>query len=157
MANNSPVNEDNLIVNGAVATYDFIDEGDIAGSYKGVFKFNTCLSPMELIYADRDLRQLIGDNPAFVNTEIENLAYALSQLKYRVIEAPPFWKENNSPYGGAHIKDTRIINHVFAAAIQAEIKFRDGLKEKRAKAKEQLEKLVEKRKEEQTVTVKPKE
>ena len=143
----SVVNFDKLIVTNNEATYDLHDEGAMQGTYKGRFKFKCFLTPMETVDIDREIRALVGDNPAFASEDAESLAFALVQLKYRVLSAPPFWNSQTARYAGGDIPDINVINRVFAAAIEAEGRYRDNLKKKKEQAIESLKTALAKREE----------
>ena len=151
------LNKDLLTVKNDIAEYDFIDEGEIMGTYRGKFIFKCILSPIEEIDADRDFRQLVGEHASLINPENEKVALALVQLKYRVLKAPLFWTSEESRINGGHIKDINIISHVFAAAIDAEIAYRNQLKERKDKAQKILAESLQKRKEELSVNLPSKE
>lgn len=90
-------------------------------TYLGDFKAKCLLTPLEKISADREYRELMGENIIMASDETKKLAFALSQLKYRLIEYPPFW--DNRTIGGGHIQDSNIIAEVFNKAIEAEEKY----------------------------------
>lgn len=116
--------------------------GKIGGAYKGLFKFRTVLSPIQLIEADRDYRELLGKNAEFAETHVENMAYTLTQLKHRILSAPPFWNDG-SRFPGGHIRDDEIISAVYEAAVISEKKFRDLLTQKHKSSIERLKKVIE--------------
>ena len=74
----------------------------------------------------------------------ESLAFTLSQLKHRVISAPPFW---NSAVGLSRIlgdiPDENVLNEIFEAALSAEFKYLAEMQEKRDKALERGKKAAE--------------
>ena len=77
-------------------------DGESNESYVGEFKVKLILSPLETLAIDRDYRELIGPvNPIMASSDANNIAFALSNLKHRVIAHPPFWKGNG--YDGGHI------------------------------------------------------
>lgn len=117
--------------------------GPIGGTYQGLFKFRSVLSPIQLIEADRDYRDLLGKNSEFAATHVENLAYTITQLAQRVIKAPPFWSDGSSRYPGSQIRDIEVIQAVYEASIVAETKFRAQLKEKHKESIDRLKKTIE--------------
>lgn len=139
---------DDIIIDGNAATWDINEEGSIQGSYRGTFKFKCYLTPLDQIAAGRAYRELLGSNPTLVNEHESFLAYALTQLKHRVISAPPFWTSTlqSGPFSG-DVPDDNIISSVLNAAIDAEAKYREMMKQKRtglvSKSKDAAENMLE--------------
>jgi hypothetical protein len=104
-------------------------------SYMGKFKVKCILSPLEEIEADKTYRDLLGNNYHLADSSIKEKAFALSQLKFRVIEYPPFW--DNDYIGGGHIVDSNVILEVIELAIQAQEKYVE-FKEKEMKQRQDL-------------------
>lgn len=113
-------------------------------TYQGVFQFRTILTPMQLIEADRDYRDLIGKNAEFASSIVENLSYILTQLKQRIIKSPPFWNAGSELFPGGQIKDNEVLNLVFEAAMASEDKFRQNLNELHKKSLEKIKAALEK-------------
>lgn len=136
---------ENLIVNGNVATWTMKIDGDIEGTYMGTFKFRCFLTPIQKIDANREYRELLGANPTMAGEHESFLAYALSELKQRVIESPPFW-ESKGRMDGGDISDDSVISEVLNAAIEAELQYRNQIREKKLeaikKAKEAAEAML---------------
>ena len=149
------IQDKDILIDNGLATWAINTAEPIGGTYMGNFQFRCVLSPLQIIDADRDYRDLLGPNPALANATAEGLAYALSQLKQRIIKSPPFWTETAARFGGSHVKDTNVIDLVLRAAFQAEIKYRQELKEDHLKAtarlKEALAKKYEKEDEEEKI------
>lgn len=122
------------------ATFSISEVGTATRStYMGNFKVHCILSPIDLMSADRDYRAFVGNvNPNDCTTHVRNLAFALSQLKYRIIEEPPFW--TNPKVGGGHLKDTDVIISVLNLALEAEESYRQSRKKE---AEEIQNKLTE--------------
>lgn len=142
-----------IIIEGNTATWDIRIDGDINGTYMGSFRFKCFLSPTQKLAASREYRQLLGENPTLALTHEDNLAYALSQLKYRVISAPPFWTSTASQSGMAgDVPDENVIMAVLDAAVGAELKYVAQLKKKKIdaidKAKQAAIRMLERRDEE---------
>ena len=77
-------------------------------TYLGTFKVKCVLSPYDFIKADRLYRELLGGTtPEVVHAHARSCAFAFSQLKFRIIECPPFWE--NPELGGSHLKDDNVI------------------------------------------------
>lgn len=132
-----------------VASWDIDMVAPYGGTYLGAFKFRTVLSPIQEIEADRDYRDLLGKNAEFALSHIENLAYALSQLRHRVISGPPFWFDGVSRFPGSHIRDKEVLEKIFEAAFLAEKKYRKMLNDKHKTAIERMSKFVEEREKQQ--------
>lgn len=144
---NQSVKPEDIIIEGETAIWNINFTAPIGGTYQGTFKFRCYLTPIQIIDADREFRSLIGDYATkIVDQQAENYSYSLSQLKQRVIQAPPFWDDGQSRIPGGNIKDREVILHIFEAAIQAELKFRAMIEERHKKALEQLQSYVEKQK-----------
>jgi hypothetical protein len=111
-------------IDGNIATWDIAAQGIINGTYTGQFKFRCYLTPLQQIAAGRDYRELIGANAALASEHETFIAYGLSQLKYRVISAPPFWSAGLSEFMG-DIADENIISLVLNAAINSELKYKE--------------------------------
>lgn len=141
------VKESDITLENDVATWDLLYHGAIAGSYMGTFKFRCFMTPMQLLEADRDYRELLGTNASFAATEADNVAYCLAQLKQRIIESPPFWKEGGGRFPGGALKDLEILNLVLEAAVQAEVKYRKALTQRHEDAINRMKAHMEKRKE----------
>lgn len=133
------INYDDIQLNGSIATWELNTEGKILGTYSGTFKFRCFLTPLQLIAVGREQRALLGESKAWVETvdyEHESfLAYALIQLKYRIIESPPFWKSSgvNKTHDG-DIPDQEVLEKILDAAIRSELKYKDDLKKRKEKA-----------------------
>lgn len=133
-----------IIIEGNTATWDCRLDGDINGTYMGQFRFKCFLSPTQKLAASREYRQLLGENPTLALKHEDNLAFALSQLKYRVISAPPFWSSTASLGGySGDIPDENVIDAVLDAAIDAELKYMTQLKKKKTEAIEKAKKAAE--------------
>lgn len=123
-----------IIIEGNTATWDMRIDGDIHGTYSGVFRFRCYLSPLQQIAADRERRELLGNQPLYASEHESFLAYALTQLKYRILSAPPFWASQNPGAMGGDIADENVIGAVVDAALGAEMKYKSQLKKKRLEA-----------------------
>jgi len=140
-----------IILDGNTATWSLNLDGEIHGTYSGTFRFNCYLSPLKQIAANREYRELIGPNPTFASEHETFLAYALTQLKYRIVTAPPFWASQNQSAFAGDIADENVISAVLDAAISSEVKYRASLKKKRdaatQRAKSATENLMKEEKE----------
>jgi len=145
------VKQSDITLENDVGVWNLIHHGGIAGSYLGQFKFRCFLTPMQTIEADKDFRDLLGPNASFAASNVENTAYALAQLRQRIVSAPPFWTEGAGRYGGGGIKDQDVLEFVLEAAVVAEVKFRKELAVRHEAALDGIKKLMEKRREEEKV------
>lgn len=135
--------------------------GAYGNHFVGTFVFKPILSVLEEIAVDRLTRQLLGNDAlSHIDPVIEKLSYALASLKYRVIKAPPFWMDvktyssivqipsssnteilYNIP--GGHIDDAELIFYVYGAAIEAQLKFKEKIKQKSQQAMNVIKKHVD--------------
>jgi hypothetical protein len=139
MADEKQVDFSDIQIVGGVATWEMRTEGSISGTYTGTFKFRCYLSPLQKIAAGREQRELLGESRAWVETpdyEHESfLAYALTQLKYRVLSAPPFWTSAgiNKTHEG-DIPDEDVIEKILDAAVRSELKYKRDLQSRKDEA-----------------------
>lgn len=132
-----------------LATWDINMTGLIGGTYQGTFVFKSILTPLQEIEVDKDYRELLGKNAEFATTHADNLAYTLAQLRYRVVKAPPFFSDGVSKFPGGQIPDREVLQAILDAAIMAEMKYRDELKEKHKKSIQKLVKVLEEKEQEE--------
>lgn len=146
-------NNTDITLEGQVATWNMKPTtGDLGGTYTGTFKFRCFLSPLQQLEAGREYREYLGNHAVLAEDIEAKLAGALSQLKQRVVKAPPFWTSSlqDSQVAG-NIGDLNIIGLVLDAALRSEAiyleriqKERDDLLERTIKAGEEtLHKKVE--------------
>jgi hypothetical protein len=130
----SEENED-IRIEGDVATWEMHMDGDILGTYVGVFKFRCYLDPLSNIAAGAEQRALLGSNMALATDHDSFLAYALTQLKQRIISAPPFWASAspNKAVAG-NLPDENVIEAVLDAAVRSEIKYKLEKKKRKEEA-----------------------
>lgn len=131
-------------IEGNVGTWDMSIQGDVQGTYIGTFRFKGFLTPTQQIAANREYRELLGSNPTMVPEHESFLAYALTQLKYRIVSSPPFW---SAAKGGAlegDVPDENVISATLDAALATEIKYRNQLKKKKIEAIERAKAAAEK-------------
>lgn len=124
---------DDIQIVGSVATWTMRLDGDVSGTYTGTFQFHCFLTPLQIIAAGREQRALLGESRTFVETPSYEheafLAYLLTQLKYRIISAPPFWGTagiNKSHEGD--IPDENVLEKILDAATDAELIYKQRLK-----------------------------
>jgi hypothetical protein len=120
-----------------------IESGVTKTTYRGTFKVKCVLSPLEYINADAFYRELIGkSNPQFVSEYVGQLCYALSQLKFRIMECPDWFKNKETGINGSGIDDN-VLLFVLDKAIDCEAQYRDGIKERYEKARESVKKAID--------------
>jgi hypothetical protein len=131
-------------VENGIATWELRSDGLLNGTYFGTFQFKCYLDPISMIKANREYRDLIGPNYISAPEHETFLAYALTQLKYRVIKGPPFWSSTLDVSGFAgNIPDENIISEVLNAALDSELKHRSQLKERKDTALDKAKKAAE--------------
>ena len=126
------ISESDIIIENNQASWKIDMLGDIQGLYTGTFTFKCYLSPLEQISANREYRQLLGEHASLAGEHETFLDYALTQLKHRIVKAPPFWA-SNSVFNG-DLPDENIISAVLDAAINAEVKYKKGLKKSKVES-----------------------
>lgn len=137
--------EKNIIIEGNTGVWEMKLDGDIQGTFTGIFRFRCYLTPSQKIAADREMRELIGVNPTVANEHESYLAFALTQLKQRIISAPPFWTSTLQTSGiSGDLPDENIIIAVLDASLGAESKYKGQLKQKKVDAIEKVKKAAEK-------------
>lgn len=124
-------------------------------TYMGTFKVHCVLSPIDFIESDKMYREMLGaTNPENAHEHARSVAFALSQLKYRIIEEAPFWE--NRRLGGSHIKDDNIIITILNNAIEAEERFREAKVKEAEEIQKRLQKMIENEEIEKTPELKKK-
>ena len=112
-------------------------------TYMGNFKVKCLTSPYEQLQSDKLYRELLGDNPYYASDVSKNYAFTLSQLKYRIIESPPFWANPDQPnIPGGHIKDSNVLSEVLEKAIEARDKFILTKEEEFSKMQERIKNKI---------------
>jgi hypothetical protein len=133
-----------IIIEGNTATWESNVTGTINGTYIGTFRFRCFLTPTQQIAASREMRELLGPEMTMAPEHESFLAYALTQLKHRIISSPPFW---SSAVGGGgmqgDVPDENVISAVLDAAIGAEIKYKNQLSSRKLEAIERAKKAAE--------------
>lgn len=145
MAEEKELDRSDIILEGNTASWDINLSGEVQGTYIGTFRFKCFLTPTQRLAASREYRELLGPSPTVALEHDDNMAFALTQLKYRVITAPPFWTSSvqTSSMPG-DLPDENIIMAVLDAAIGAELKYKKQLKQKTIDALEKAKKAAEK-------------
>jgi len=116
---------------GSKAYFDYSGLGDkTKTTLMGEFCVKCVTSPIDMLKADRLYRELIGPtNPHLASQDAKNYAFALSQLKQRVLESPDFFK--NSEIDGGHL-DSNVLIDIINMAIGAEEEYKEN-QDKRVK------------------------
>lgn len=129
----------------STATWTLNATGSLQGTYIGQFKFRCYLTPMQKITASREYRELLGAHPTLAPEHESFLAYALTQLKQRVISSPPFWSSTLQMSNmSGDLPDENVISEVLDAAIASEIKYKELMKKKKEDALDRSKKAAEK-------------
>jgi hypothetical protein len=111
-------------------------------SFKGIFKVKCILSPLEYIQSDAMYRELLGKtNPQYASNYVSELCYAYSQLKYRVIDAPSWFKDGGA-IPGSTTPDNVLID-ILDKAVAAEKEFRKTIEEKYDKARGEVKEAID--------------
>ena len=127
------MDNNDIVLTGNTATWTMpLTQGEVLGSYSGTFQFKTFLTPTTMLEAGREYRSLLGNLPEHATDKEKNLAFALVELKYRTLKAPPFWSSTlqESGYMG-NIADLNIIVMVLEHAMIAESMFQEKLQKER--------------------------
>jgi hypothetical protein len=126
--------QNDIILNAdGTALWTLREDGDtVLQTYIGPFTFKCFLNPLETLAAGRLYRELLGNNSGEAGEQERYTAFALSQLKFRVVKAPPFWNTDSIVAG--NIPDTNIISLILDRAISSEVLYKEELKKKRADA-----------------------
>jgi len=132
-----------IVIENNVATWTLKAEGAINGTYMGTFKFKVYMLPSEVVAAGRERRELLGENAIIASEKERFYAYALPQLKYRVISGPPFWTAAPGAYSG-DIPDEEVMGLILDAALGAELKFKHELNKRKTDAIEKAKAAAEK-------------
>jgi len=133
-----------ISIEGNVATWNLNAIGLVNGTYLGTFKFKCFLTPSERLAAGRLYRELLGPNAALASIVEDNLSFTLSQLRFRIIEAPNFWTNAVGLNGlMGDLPDQNVVDMVLEAAVNAELKYVAQLEEKKEEAIKKAKKTAE--------------
>lgn len=126
---------------GSKAFFDFHSVGDRTNTtFMGEFCVKCVMSPLDHLKADKLYRELLGSvNAHLASQDAKNYAFALSQLKQRVLESPDFFK--NRELDGGHL-DSNVLIGLVNQAIEAEEEYKDQQDEKTKKVQEMLAKRI---------------
>ena len=136
---------DDIKIEGDLATWSMRMEGALSGTYVGTFKFRCFLTPLQQIAAGKEQRELLGSSMALATEHEQFLAYALTQLRQRITLAPPFWASSNSNATlPGDLPDENIVEAVLDAAIRSEIKYKEEKKKKKEESLSVADKVISK-------------
>jgi proline dehydrogenase len=114
------------------------EPGDVTSEmYEGVFEVRKVLTPAQKSMADFERRAFLG-NPGSnedIDREVAELAFAIGQLKVRVVKGPKWFSESN---GLKTFLDQNILIELTKQVLEVELKFKTDLKAKADKAKQNL-------------------
>ena len=109
-------------------------------TFIGEFRVKVILSPLDILSVDRDYRELIGAiNPIMASNEANNIAFALSQLRHRILAYPSFWKGDG--YDGGHLP-TKVLYKILDDSIACQDKFKKDKQDELEKIRKNLTKQV---------------
>jgi len=149
--------ENDITIEGSVATWVMErTDGDLGGTYTGTFQFRCYLTPLQQLQAGREFRELLG---SFANqaTETEiKLSLALTQLKHKILKAPPFWSSTLEESGiSGNIGDMNIIAAVSNASIRDEEMYLERIQKERNDLLDKSIKLAEEKMQKRAEDEKP--
>jgi hypothetical protein len=127
------MDNNDISIEGNIATWRMSPmEGEIGGTYTGTFTFRCFLDPIRQLQAGREYREFLGSHAIGASEFEGRIAFSLSQLKHRVITAPPFWTSTQQDSGmNGNIGDINIIFWVLDAAIRSEELYKDRMLKER--------------------------
>lgn len=123
----------NIIIENHTAIWDMpLTQGEVLGTYSGRFVFKCYLSPLDQIAANKLYRELVGSHSSIVSEHEGLMAFTLTQLKYRIVKAPPFWLSHTSEYGiSGNIPDLNVLSLILNHALESEELFKKNMIEQR--------------------------
>lgn len=129
------VDRKDIVIENDIAIWKIEKEGFFNGTYAGIFKFRCFLSPSQILQAGREYRELLGPHELMAERHETLLAYALAQLKQRVLQAPPWWSATiqNGTIAG-DIPDEDVLTAILDAAWAAQVKYAHMLKKRKEDA-----------------------
>lgn len=146
------MDNNDIIINGNTATWTMPRvDGELGGTYTGTFIFRCYLDPIRQLQAGKEYRSLLGDLSSQASVAEGQLAFALTQLKHRILSSPPFWSSTLQESGIAgNIGDLNVIGLVLDAAILSESLFKEKIQKEREEILEHVIKAGEEALEKQT-------
>ncbi len=116
------------------------EAGDATGEwFEGVFEVRKVLTPAQKSVADFERRAFLGNptNGEDIDKEVAELAFAVGQLKVRVVKGPKWFNDSNSL---KNFLDQNVLIELTRQVLEVELKFKQDLRDKAQKAKETLSK-----------------
>lgn len=140
----SNVQRTDITIQGTQASWQIQAEGLINGLYTGLFTFRCFLTPTQVIAANRERREILGANHNGAEDIDSELAFCLTQLRQRILTAPPFWTTPAQTSGmPGDIPDIEIIFEVLNAAMDAEKMYQEQTAQRKRDAAERAKKAAE--------------
>jgi hypothetical protein len=127
-------NRSDIIITANQAVWEFRIDGDYSGTFTGTFKFRCYLTPTQRIAVGREQRELLGSIANLAADDESTFAMMLTHLKYRVLEAPPFWSANTGFGYAGDLLDENVLTQVFVTALDAELKYKAILIDRKEQA-----------------------
>ena len=114
----------NIKLDGSMGIFTVNDIGSVSKeTFMGTFEVKCVLNPLDQIKADKLYRELLGAiNPHLASVDVQNLVFALSQLKYRVQKSPAGWR--HSEIDGGHL-DANIVLNVLNQSIKCQVMYNE--------------------------------
>jgi hypothetical protein len=131
---------DDLVVNPeGTAIFTINEEGQLQGSYKGVFTLRCYLNPLDSLAAGRHFRELLGPYGDAAGEQDRYLAFSLSQLTKRVIKGPPWWNLDQT----GNVPDLNILSLILDRSLTAEAAYKQHLVKRKEEALEKAQKAAQ--------------
>lgn len=117
-------------IDGSTATFQVSIKDELTfETYIGQFKVKCFKTPLDTIKADRFYRELIGSvSPTMASITAQNMAFAISELSVRTLEAPN-WFNLKSEVPGSQLSE-KVLTEILSKAIEAEEEYRKQQKDK---------------------------
>lgn len=98
--------------------FEVHEKGNVTGkTWDGKFRAKAVLTFREQMAADRLRREFLGGNGQGADADVLVEARILSELPFRLTEAPEWWKSNG---GGMDLADANILKAVWEGAVKVE-------------------------------------
>ena len=131
----------NISLNGSKASFELNLVGQrTKQTYMGTFVCKCVLNPIEEVRADSLYREFLGNvNAHLASPRITDIAFALAQLKYRLVEFPQFWKSEG--INGSDV-DENVLITVLNICFEAQTLYENKSTERAKDLKEQLHNAI---------------
>jgi hypothetical protein len=131
-----------LILNqDGTATYTINEQGEVQGGYTGTFILKCFLTPLDVLSAGRQYRDLLGQFGSTASETEKFIAFSLSQLSKRIVKSPPWWNTDSAILG--NIPDLNILSLLLDRAMDSEIAYKQRLKKKKTEALDSAKSSIE--------------